>query len=58
MLVRPSPLPQLRAKADLRAAIHREDAVLSRAESAIWRHAASDITSRIVTGAGHLLART
>jgi len=27
MLVRPSPLPQLRAEADLRAAIHREDAV-------------------------------
>jgi hypothetical protein len=43
MLARPSPLPQLRAKADLRAAIHREDAVLSRAEPAIWRHAASDI---------------
>jgi hypothetical protein len=58
MLVRPSPLPQLRAEADLRAAIHREDAVLSHAESAIWRHAASDIRSRIVTGAGLLLART
>jgi hypothetical protein len=52
MLVRPSPLPQLRAKADLRAAIHREDAVLSRAESAIWRHAASTFWSRIAIGAG------
>jgi hypothetical protein len=43
MLVRPSPLPQLRAEADLRAATHREDAVLSRAESA-------GVTLRLILG--------